>query len=137
MFPTSAKTGLASPRCALCAAEIQGEPLWVVIEGKRYPAEDASCARLLSENPVAALGPRAELFYRPNCPRCQAKVALWQEAQQRRSLRLDLKPTHIDAGPCPRLLLEGQEDPITLEIEELEELLLWLWIQHPGFVGCC
>lgn len=42
-------------RCALCGAEIQGEPHWVQVDGERYPAEDATCARLLSENPVAPL----------------------------------------------------------------------------------
>lgn len=133
---------LASPetdptplRCALCGAKIQGKPHWVQVGGERYPAEDATCARLLSENPVAALGPRAELFYRPDCPRCQGKVALWQEAKRRRPLRLCLKPEEGD--PCPRLFIEGQEDPITLEIGEIGELLLWLELQYPGFAGCC
>lgn len=136
MVPVSAKTHPPSPHCALCGAKIQGPPFWVTIEGVRYPVEDTTCARLLEENPVAALGPRAELLYRPGCPHCQAKVALWREVQRRRPLRLSLRPVSADA-PCPRLLLEGQEDRITLEIGDLDELLLWLWILYPGFTGCC
>jgi hypothetical protein len=135
MTLASAKTRLTPLRCALCATEIQGEPLWVQVGGERYPAEDATCARLISENPMAALGPRVELFYRPSCPRCETKVALWQEAKRRRPLRLCLKPKEGD--PCPRLFIEGQEDPISLGIGELEELLLWLELQYPGFAGCC
>lgn len=131
-----AKTNLPSLRCALCAARIQGQPLWVTIEDERYPVDDATCAELLGENPVAALGPRVELFYRPGCPNCQAKVALWQEAQERRPLRLNLRPESAGT-PCPRLFLGGQEDNITLAIDDLEELLLWLWIRYPGFAGCC
>ncbi|MFZ5991118.1 MAG: hypothetical protein ACOYW9_05000 [Deinococcota bacterium] len=135
MTLASAKTDLTPLRCALCATKIQGEPHWVQVDGERYPAEDATCARLLRENPMAALGPRVELFYRPGCPHCEAKVALWQEAKRRRPLRLRLKPEQED--PCPRLFIEGQEDPLTLEIGELGELLLWLELQYPGFAVCC
>ena len=136
MTPASVKTHPPSLRCALCGAKTQGPSLWVTIESEPYPVEDATCARLLEENPVAAVGPRAELSYRPGCPRCLAKVALWREVQQRRPLRLNLRPTSTDA-PCPRLFLQGQEDHITLAIDDLEELLLWLWIRYPGFAGCC
>lgn len=122
-------------RCAVCGGEMPGNPLWVEVEGERYPVEDEDCARLLQENPVAALGPQVKLRYRPGCRRCEAKVTLWQEAARRRPLRLSLKPGYTE--PCPRLFVEGKEDPITLDIDEIEELLLWLWLQHPGFGGCC
>lgn len=55
MTLASAKTDLTPLRCALCATKIQGEPHWVQVDGERYPAEDATCARLLRENPMAAL----------------------------------------------------------------------------------
>ncbi|GAB5601713.1 hypothetical protein FJNA_02370 [Thermus sp. FJN-A] len=122
-------------RCAVCQRRIPGLPLWVEVEGVRYPVEDEACARFLKEAPVAALGPRAELLYRPDCPACMVKVALWREAARHRPLRLRLRP--VAGPPCPRLFLEGEEDPVTLEIKNLEELLLWLWVQYPGFYGCC
>ena len=122
-------------KCALCQRAISGPPLWVEVEGARYPVEDGDCARLLRENPVAALGPQVELLYWPGCPECPAKVALWSKAARQRPLRLRFKP--VAGPPCPRLFLEGEEDRVTLEIQDLEELLLWLWVQYPGFYGCC
>ncbi len=120
--------------CAVCGQTIP-RPLWVAVDGATYPTDDATCARLLQAYPLAILGPRVELRYRPGCPRCEDRRALWLEVAARRPLRLWLCPT--TTPPCPRLVVEGEEDPLTLEVAEVETLLDWLAIQYPGLAGCC
>ncbi|AEB12744.1 hypothetical protein [Marinithermus hydrothermalis] len=131
--------------CAVCG-QTPPRPLWVVVDGAAYPTDDATCAGLLRAYPLAILGPRVELRYRPGCPRCEDRRSLWLEVAARRPLRLRFSPT--DRSPCPRLVVEGVEDPLrlvvegvedplTLEMEGVESLLSWLAIQYPGLTGCC
>jgi hypothetical protein len=124
--------------CALCLKPLDGPSSgsWAEADGERYPVCDEECRRLVTEFPVEALGPLAELRYREGCERCTRKIKLWQDATGRRLLRLRLKESP-ELGECPELWLNGEPDPITGEIDDLDELLGWLYTSYPGFAGCC
>lgn|GEM_PF-6618002 len=125
--------------CVLCQKALSGshpEELWAEVGGERYPVCDKECLGLVKDNPVEILGPRVTLRYREGCERCAERIALWREVADRRPIRLRLEqaPKLVN---CPELRLEGEVDPFTGEITTLNELLSWLFVQYPGFMGCC